>query len=108
MAKQRMKVGYEDHGYFFAGPDGDRIGYAAYNKCLKLAAKKAGIDRNITPHVLRHTMVSLFSAAGVPLEIIRRRCGHESSQITSDIYMHITKTHRIIDAKTIKDVTLLA
>ena len=108
MAKQRMKFGYEDHGYFFAGPDGDRIGYAAYNKCLKLAAKKAGIDRNITPHVLRHTMVSLFSAAGVPLEIIRRRCGHESSQITSDIYMHITKTHRIIDAKTIKDVTLLA
>ena len=107
MMKQRLMCRYEDHGYFFTSIDGDRIGYAAYNKQLKIAAKKAGL-KPLTPHVLRHTMTSLFAEAGVPLEVISRRLGHDSSELTKEIYLHITKTHQINDNKQIKDVTLLA
>ena len=108
MKKQKLMFRYEDHGYFFAGADGDRIGYAAYKKQLAEAAQKAGIEKNVTPHVLRHTMTSLFAEAGVPLEVISRRLGHDSSEMTRSIYLHITKIHRTKDNQKVKDVTLLA
>ena len=108
MMRQKMMYGYEDKGFFFTGIDGDRIGYAAYNKQLQIAAEKSGIEKHIVPHTLRHTMTSLFAEAGVPLEVISRRLGHESSQLTSHIYLHITKIHKENDNKKIKDVTLLA
>lgn len=108
MKKQKMMFGYEDKGYFLTGADGDRIGYAAYKKQLAEAAQKAGIEKNVTPHVLRHTMTSLFAEAGVPLEVISRRLGHDSSEMTRSIYLHITKTHKEKDNQKVKDVTLLA
>lgn len=108
MKKQRMMYGYEDTEFFFTGIDGDRIGYAAYAKQLKLAAEKVGIEKNITPHVLRHTMTSLFAEAGVPLEVISRRLGHESSEMTKTIYLHITKKRKAQDNAKVKGITLLA
>jgi integrase len=108
MAKQRMMYGYTDKGYFFSGIDGGRIEYAAYNKQLQIAAGKTGIGKHITPHVLRHTMTSLFAEAGVPLEVISRRLGHDSSEITRNVYLHVTKTHQTNDNKHIESVTLLA
>jgi integrase len=108
MKKQRMMYGYEDKGYFVSGIDGGRLGYAAYAKQLKIAAKKAGIDKTVTPHVLRHTMTSLFAEQGVPLEVISRRLGHESSDLTKTIYLHITKIHKEKDNQKISGVTLLA
>ena len=108
MKKQKMMFGYEDKGYFFTGIDGKRVGYAGYAKQLKIAADKAGIDKTVTPHVLRHTMTSLFAEAGVPLEVISRRLGHESSELTKTIYLHITKIHKEQDNQKVKGVTLLA
>ena len=108
MKKQKLMFRYEDKGYFLTGTDGDRIGYAAYSKQLSIATQKAGIKKHVTPHVLRHTMTSLFAEAGVPLEVISRRLGHDSSDMTRDIYLHITKTHKEKDNQKVKDVTLLA
>ena len=108
MKKQRMMYGYEDRGFFFTGIDGGRIGYASYKKQLKIAAEKAGIKKNVTPHILRHTMTSLFAEAGVQLEVISRRLGHENSDITREVYLHITKTRRQMDNDAIRGVTLLA
>lgn len=108
MKKQRMMYGYEDKGFFVSGIDGGRLGYAAYSKQLKIAAKKADIEKTVTPHVLRHTMTSLFAEQGVPLEVISRRLGHESSELTKTIYLHITKIHKEKDNQKISGVTLLA
>ena len=108
MMRQRMIFGYEDKGYFFAGADGGRIGYAAYAKYLKETAAKVVPDKQVTPHTLRHTMTSLFAEAGVSLDVISRRLGHESSDLTRQIYLHITKTRKIADNAEIQSVTLFA
>ncbi len=47
--------------------------------------------RHLTPHALRHTHTSLLAEAGVPLETISRRLGHNGSQVTKDVYLHVTK-----------------
>lgn len=106
--KQKLMFGYEDKGYFFTGIDGGRVGYAAYKARLAEAAEKAGIEKHVTPHILRHTMTSLFAEAGVPLEVLSRRLGHESSDMTKNIYLHITKIHKEQDNQKVKGVTLLA
>lgn len=108
MMKQRMMYGYPDRGFFFTGIDGGRIGYKAYCKYLKQISEQTGINKKIVPHTLRHTMTSLFAEAGVPLDVISRRLGHENSEITRRVYMHITETRKIQDNNTISSVSLLA
>lgn len=107
MMRQRMKFGYKDEGYFFSGTDGDRIQYAAYAKYLKETAAKVVPDKQVTPHTLRHTMTSLLAENGVPLEVISRRLGHDSSDITKQIYLHITKEQKNRDNAEIRSIYLL-
>ena len=65
-------------------------------------------DKTVTPHTLRHTMTSLFAKAGIPLDVISRRLGHESSDITRKIHLHITNTRQIQENQQVSSVTLLA
>ena len=106
MMRQRMIFGYEDKGYFFAGADGGRIGYAAYAKYLKETAAKVVPDKQVTPHTLRHTMTSLFAESGASLDVISRRLGHDSSDITRDVYFHITKTRKTMDNAEIETIRI--
>jgi integrase len=108
MKKQRMRYGYEEPGYFFVSQYGKRIGYAAYNHYLKDTAKLIVPDKDVSPHTLRHTMTSLFAEAGIPLDVISRRLGHENSDITKRIYLHITETRKVQENLQVSTVTLLA
>lgn len=53
--------------------------------------KSNKIEKNITPHGLRHTHTTLLAQAGVSLEEIQERLGHKDDSITREIYLHITK-----------------
>lgn len=46
---------------------------------------------DLTPHSLRHTHTSLLAEAGVALEQIMGRPGHSDNQITTNVYLHVTK-----------------
>lgn len=61
-----------------------------FNRHLKRACKGV-TDKNVTPHTLRHTHCSLLAEAGIPLEQISRRLGHEDSGITREVYLHVTE-----------------
>ena len=45
--------------------------------------------------------------AGVPLEVISERLGHADSQITKDIYLHLTQSKKAMYYEKIKDISLL-
>lgn len=91
---------------FCPDPDGSFIAYDAYRKYLRTVSERV-LDRKITPHVLRHTMTSLFAAERVPLSVIARRLGHSDSKLTERVYMHVTKNLRAADAEIIDDIKLL-
>lgn len=52
-------------------------------------AKLAGIKKNITPHVFRHSFASLMLEEGVDIKFIQDFLGH-SSISTTQIYLHTT------------------
>jgi site-specific recombinase XerD len=79
--------------YLFPGKTSDRP-YAATSvqKAIKAGAKRAGIKKNVTPHVLRHSYATGLLEAGVDLLTISRLLGH-TSFMTTMIYLHVRKPH---------------
>lgn len=80
--------------------------YYAYNKYFKKATKNA-IGRELTPHALRHTHTSLLAEQGISLDVISRRLGHESSDITKKVYFHVTEKLKEKENEQLKKISLL-
>jgi len=60
----------------------------AFYGALKRAAKAAGVEKNISPHALRHTHASLQVQAGVQLQRVSALLGHSSLAMTMR-YAHL-------------------
>jgi site-specific recombinase XerD len=52
------------------------------------AAKRAGIDGNVSPHWLRHSNASHALDNGAPIHVVKDSLGH-SSLVTTTRYAHI-------------------
>lgn len=58
---------------------------------MKRLMKLSGIKKEATPHMLRHTFISMMTEAGVDLATIMSRVGHEDAKTTMRIYTHVTE-----------------
>ncbi len=56
---------------------------------LRKLAERAGFDRRITPHMLRHTAATLLIEAGVDIRFVQRLLGHRSIT-TTELYTHVS------------------
>lgn len=83
-----------------------RIAYCQLKSALSKYSEKA-IGRKITPHVLRHTHVSMLAEQGIPMQVISQRLGHESSEITEKIYFHVTEKLKEKNNELIAKVNIL-
>lgn len=101
----RMVSGFRSP-YFFVNPYGGRLSYPGFAHHFKEITKKV-TGKELSPHSLRHTHTTLLAESGVPLPVISRRLGHHSSQITEQIYLHVTKNVKEQDAEIISKVSLL-
>lgn len=106
MRKRSMYYGLGKRKLFIYGRDGDYLEYYAYNKYLR-ENTLAVLGRQLTPHALRHTHASLLMEAGVPIDVISRRLGHENSKVTREIYLHVTKKLKQKDDELISKVNIL-
>jgi len=105
MKKERFACAYSSD-LFLSDINGDYLNYYSYNKYLRENAERL-FNKKVTSHFMRHTHVALMAEHGVPLDVISRRLGHSNSQITKDIYFHITKRMKERDHEQIKSVKIL-
>lgn len=84
---------YRDMGYIFTTRNGVPIQINSFNLALKKANERLEqpINKNITSHIFRHTLVSRLAENNVPLKAIMDRVGHADAKTTVQIYTHITK-----------------
>lgn len=83
--------------YLFANNRGkcEVIGDRAIRDMLKKYLKLANIDKNITPHKLRHSHAALLIYMGKTLEDIKTRLRHKDIRTTSNEYGHMYKERKI-------------
>lgn len=79
--------------FLFQTKKGTPISIQTINLYLKKFKKNMGFDddKPLSTHIFRHTHVSKLAELGMPLSVIQDRVGHEDSQVTQQIYLHVTK-----------------
>jgi integrase len=66
---------------------GQPLTYADVDSLFRRLRQKTGIH-GVTPHILRHTMLTRLAELGWAPELLQVRAGHASFQQTYDIYIH--------------------
>ena len=84
---------YKDMGYIFTTKNGVPMQTNSFNLALKKANERLEkpIQKNLTSHIFRHTLVSRLAENNVPLKAIMDRVGHADAKTTIQIYTHVTK-----------------
>ena len=75
-------------GYFFVNRMGERYSEQSIRLMLKKYTKLAGIEKNVTPHMFRHSFATYLIEEGVDISYVKEILGHSSIK-TTQIYLHI-------------------
>ena len=74
--------------YLFEGAKGGKYSPESVSKVIKNSAKNARVNKQVTPHILRHSFATHLLEAGTNLRYIQTLLGHNSSR-TTEIYTHV-------------------
>lgn len=66
-----------------------RLGPSRVENMLHEVARRTGIEKRVTPHILRHSFVSDLGMNNAPIGAISKLVGHSGSDITLRIYTHV-------------------
>lgn len=75
-------------GFFFINSKGRRFTEQSVRLMFKKYTKQAGIKRNITPHMMRHSVATYLIENGMDVSCVREILGHSSIR-TTQIYIHL-------------------
>ena len=82
-------VGASDGGLVFTHVDGSPLNPATVSRRFDRLVKEAEVPK-ITLHGTCHTWATLALLEGIPAKVVAEVLGHSSTQVTLDVYSHVT------------------
>ncbi|WP_052467088.1 site-specific tyrosine recombinase/integron integrase [Psychroserpens damuponensis] len=79
---------YRPKEYLFEGQNGSKYSATSVLKIISAAAKKAGVLKKVTPHMLRHSFATHLLENGTDIRHIQLLLGHSTTK-TTEIYTHV-------------------
>ncbi|MDO9540405.1 MAG: site-specific integrase [Methanocalculus sp.] len=92
-----MKPSRGKNEYVFLTNRGQPLQYAGVTKALKLAAREAGVEKHVTPHLFRHSRITHMIADGMGESIVKAIMWGNQSTDMLKTYSHISND-TIMDA----------
>ncbi len=86
-----MLLGEKKSNALFLNRYGGRLTERSVQIELQKTANKAGIDKRVHPHMLRHTFATHLLDGGADLRVVQELLGHASLSSTQ-IYTHVSKS----------------
>src|SRR6185312_15244409 len=78
----------------FLNASGERLSTQGMANIITQFQQDAGIERHVTPHMLRHTVATLLLRNGMDIRVVQEFLGH-ASIATTQRYTHVVKEHLI-------------
>lgn len=69
--------------------EGKQLTPALVRRALRELAEAAGVQRHVTPHMLRHTCATRWLECGLDIRYVQKLLGHHSIS-TTEIYTHVS------------------
>ena len=87
---QKIDNQFVDH--VFINKNGKKLSRVMIFKIIKKLTEKAGIQKNVSPHTLRHSFATHLVEGGADLRAVQEMLGHQSIT-TTEIYTHLDKNY---------------
>jgi site-specific recombinase XerD len=82
----------QPRAWLFPGPSKDQpIRHRSIQRACLAAGRRAGLQKKVTPHTLRHTFSTHLLEAGASIRTIQVLLGHRSLKTTA-LYTHVSET----------------
>lgn len=88
--RNQMTIEKGEEDILFLNRRGHRLTRVMIFLILKDLVKKAGIEKNISPHTFRHSFATHLVEGGADLRAVQEMLGHESIT-TTEIYTHLDR-----------------
>ena len=93
---RRTALGINGRAPVFCTLDGNPLSTAYVRALLPRLARKAGIEKRVHAHGLRHTHAAELAREGIPMNVIQAQLGH-SSLATTDRYIRHIAPEQVIE-----------
>ena len=84
----KKDIGADYSNYLYVNRRGKKLSRVMIFNIIKKAASTAGINKNVSPHTLRHSFATHLIEGGADLKAVQDMLGH-ASITTTEIYTHL-------------------